>query len=138
MSGYLLDRETLLDVTVNIIPLVIIAFFFALFALSSGYLWEPFIISVSLGLLVVPFALLGIVTYLSGWIIERDEKKQEITGQETTGQETTGQETTGQETTGQETTGQETTGQETTGQETTEQDAGTQNRTEQNAETKET
>lgn len=30
MSEYLLDRETLLDVTVNIIPLVIIAFFFVL------------------------------------------------------------------------------------------------------------
>lgn len=82
MSEYLLDRETLLDVTVNIIPLVIIAFFFVLFALSGGYDWEPFIIFISLGLLAIPFGLLALVTYVSGWAIEQDEKKQETTKQD--------------------------------------------------------
>jgi Na+/H+-dicarboxylate symporter len=76
MNEYLLDRETLLDVTVNIIPLVIIAFFFFLFAVFGQFIWEPLISFVSLGLLVVPFALLALVTYLAGWAIEQDERRQ--------------------------------------------------------------
>jgi membrane protein implicated in regulation of membrane protease activity len=77
MSHYLLDRETLLDVTVNIIPLVIIALFFFLFIIFNQYIWEPLITFVSLGLLVVPFALLALVTYLAGWAIEQDERRQD-------------------------------------------------------------
>lgn len=82
MSEYRLDRETLLDVTVNIVPLVIIALFFILFIVFSQYTWDPLIIVVSLGLLVVPFTLLALVTYLSGWAIEQGEKRQETTKQE--------------------------------------------------------
>jgi Na+/H+-dicarboxylate symporter len=77
MSEYLLDRETLLDVTVNIIPLVIIAFFFFLFAIFGQYVWEPLITFMSLVLLFVPFVLLALVTYLAGWAIEQDEKRQD-------------------------------------------------------------
>ena len=77
MSEHLLDRETLLDVTVNIIPLVIIAFFFVLYIVFSQFAWEPLITVVSLGLLVVPFALLALVTYLAGWAIEQGERGQD-------------------------------------------------------------
>lgn len=83
VSKYLLDRETFLDVTVNIIPLVIIAFFFVLFAISSEFVWDPFIVFISLGLLAIPFVLLALVTYLSGWVIERDEERQNTTEQST-------------------------------------------------------
>lgn len=82
MTEYLLDRETLLDVIVNIIPLVIIAFFFVLYIFSDDYIWQPFIIFISLVLLIVPFGLLALVTYASGWAIEQGEKKQETTKQD--------------------------------------------------------
>ena len=88
MSEYLLDRETLLDIIVNIVPLVIIAFFFALFSISSQSLGDPLIVFVSLVLLVVPFIILALVTYISGWLIERDEKEQGTTKQDAERQNT--------------------------------------------------
>lgn len=76
MGKYLLDRETILDVSVNIIPLVIILVFFVLFVLVDPYAWEPLTVVVSLGLLVVPFGFLALVTYLTGWTIQREKEEQ--------------------------------------------------------------
>lgn len=76
MSKYLLDRETILDVSVNIIPLVIILIFIVLFVLVDPYAWEPLTVVVSLVLLVVPFGFLALVTYLAGWTIQREKKEQ--------------------------------------------------------------
>jgi hypothetical protein len=74
MATNVFDRETLLDLTVNFIPLFIIVFFVV------GYLvYDPFRIdSVSrilqYVLLVAPFALLAILTYVSGKAIATTEK----------------------------------------------------------------
>jgi Ca2+/Na+ antiporter len=78
MSENLLDRETVLDLSVNIIPLVIIFIFFVLYVLVDPYAWEPFIVAVSLVLLIVPFAILALVTYSAGRAIEQDERKQRV------------------------------------------------------------
>lgn len=73
------DRDTLLDLLVNVIPLAIIAFFVLVFALV-----DPFGGSDSLGraiqllLLVAPFVALGILTYISGKAIAGDEKRAEV------------------------------------------------------------
>lgn len=74
MSERTFDRETLLDLTVNIIPLGIIAFFFALFMLVRYWDADPLITLVSFGLLVVPFVGLALLTFISGRVIARDEE----------------------------------------------------------------
>ncbi|RRJ28963.1 DUF6684 family protein [Halocatena pleomorpha] len=74
MSKYALEWQTILDITVNIIPLVILVFFFVLFAVYDPYLGNPFMLGISLFLLVVPFVLLAFVTYAAGRTLERDEK----------------------------------------------------------------
>lgn len=63
------DKETLLDATVNFIPLGMILFFIGLFALLSP--WQPDMLTsvVSWGLLVTPFVLLALLTYLTMRVI---------------------------------------------------------------------
>lgn len=58
------DRETILDATVNFIPLGMIVFFTAMFLLLDP--WdEPFIITLTAyGQLVIPFVGLAVITYL--------------------------------------------------------------------------
>jgi len=74
MSTKVFDRDTLLDLTVNFIPLFIMLFF------AVGYLvYSPFgVDSVSrilqYVLLAAPFVLLAILTYLSGKAISTAEK----------------------------------------------------------------
>ena len=72
MATKVFDRDTLLDLTVNFVPLFIILFF------TVGYLvYNPFQIG-SVGrilqyvLLAAPFGLLSILTYLSGKAIATD------------------------------------------------------------------
>ncbi|MFC6961038.1 DUF6684 family protein [Halocatena marina] len=77
MGRYALNRETLLDVTVNIIPLFIILFYLVLFIVYDPYRWEPLIIGVSLILLIIPFVLLALVTYIAGRTIEQEETQQQ-------------------------------------------------------------
>lgn len=73
------DRETLLDLLVNVIPLAIIAFFVLVFAL-----FDPFGGSDSLGraiqliLLLAPFLALAILTYISGKAVAGDENRAEV------------------------------------------------------------
>src|SRR5699024_990054 len=68
-----LDRETMLDLLVNIIPLAIIVFFAILFIIAEP--WETNFIAegISMGLLVVPFLVLALVSYVSGRAVARDE-----------------------------------------------------------------
>lgn len=74
MSERTFDRETLLDLTVNIVPLGIIVFFILVFLLVSPWELDPFVTAISMGLLVVPFAVLALVTFVSGRAVARDEK----------------------------------------------------------------
>lgn len=74
MSERIFDRETILDLTVNIIPLGIIVFFTIVFLATSYWEFDPFITLVSMGLLVVPFVGLALLTYVSGRAIEGAEQ----------------------------------------------------------------
>ena len=73
------DRDTLLDLTVNVIPLGIILFF------GVGYLifnpWRELDLFgdlIMIGLHAVPFIGLAILTYVSGKAIAGDEKRSEV------------------------------------------------------------
>jgi hypothetical protein len=75
MATNVFDRETLLDLTVNFVPLFILAFFIV------GYVvWDPFGIDstsriLQYVLLVAPFVLLAVLTYLSGKAIATTERE---------------------------------------------------------------
>lgn len=70
MSARVLDRETFSDVLVNVIPLVILAYFTLLFVLTRPG-DQPYFVAIRIGLLVVPFVSLAVVTYVSARIISR-------------------------------------------------------------------
>ncbi|EFW92595.1 cox cluster protein [Haladaptatus paucihalophilus DX253] len=70
MAESVFDKETLLDLTVNIIPLGILAFFLILFVGFSAWGGSTLVGAVSLGLVIVPFALLALLTYIAALKIE--------------------------------------------------------------------
>jgi len=73
------DKDTFLDLTVNIIPLFIMAFFFVLFLpmVYGPFGWDSTYSLLQIGLIVVPIALLAILTYFSAVAIEGDERERE-------------------------------------------------------------
>lgn len=71
------ERETLLDLTVNVIPMGIILFFVAGFGLVPSFGVDPVMTTVQYSLLVVPFLGLAVLTYYAGKAIERAEKGHE-------------------------------------------------------------
>ena len=68
-----LTKETWLDLTVNLVPLGILAVLDALFWVVNPWGWDPFVIAVSHFLTLFPLVLLALLTYVSGTIIQRDE-----------------------------------------------------------------
>jgi len=68
-----LHRETLLDVSVNVIPMVIILFFTAYLLLTSPWASDPFVMAVAIGLHAIPFVLLGLLTWVSARVIQDAE-----------------------------------------------------------------
>lgn len=68
-----LSRETLLDLTVNVIPLVILGFFTLLFIVVNPWGWDPFVVVLTHFLTVFPLVLLALLSYLSGLAVQRDE-----------------------------------------------------------------
>lgn len=73
MSDRTFDRETVLDLVVNVIPLVIILFFIPLFFFFDPFGSDVVAVFFSQLLLVVPFVVLAVVTYYSGRIIAETE-----------------------------------------------------------------
>ncbi|PSQ45035.1 cox cluster protein [Halobacteriales archaeon SW_6_65_15] len=65
MANSVFDRETLLDISVNLIPLGMILFFVVLLVTGSTYEPNLFIETIALGLHVVPFVSLAILTYIA-------------------------------------------------------------------------
>ncbi|WP_128478518.1 DUF6684 family protein [Halorussus pelagicus] len=63
------NRETLLDISVNIIPLVIILLFTAFLLLFSPWSQNMFIEVIALGLHAIPFVFLAILTYVAAYYI---------------------------------------------------------------------
>jgi len=69
----MLHRETLLDITVNMIPMGIILFFIGVLLLGNQWVSDPFITVVAIGLHVIPFVLLGLLTWVSARVIQQSE-----------------------------------------------------------------
>lgn len=67
------DRETLLDITVNLIPMGILFFFFLLYVVISPWEFDPLMFTLQHFLTLFPFLLLAILTYFSAKVIARDE-----------------------------------------------------------------
>jgi len=73
MDRYI-DRETMLDLTVNFIPLGILAFFFVAFLVFDPWGWDPLFTSLALFIVAWHFLLLVLLTWLSGRTIAKEEK----------------------------------------------------------------
>jgi len=73
MATPLFERETWLDISVNIIPLLIIGFFIALFTVATPWEIEGLTSVIGYGLLIVPFVLLAYLTYIAAALIEGAE-----------------------------------------------------------------
>lgn len=73
------ERETLLDLTVNVIPIGILLFFAVLMLIANQWGWDPFALALSVGLMLVPVLCLGLLTYVAGQVIQRDENRQSDT-----------------------------------------------------------
>ncbi|USZ66950.1 cox cluster protein [Halorussus salilacus] len=69
MADSVFDRETMLDISVNIIPLVILAFFIALLVLTSPFEPNLFLEVVALLLHLIPLVLLALLTYVAAHYI---------------------------------------------------------------------
>ena len=68
------DRETLLDLTVNFIPLGIILFFLILFTIYQPFAPDLVATVIMVGLHVIPFASLAVLTYFAGKVITEAER----------------------------------------------------------------
>jgi hypothetical protein len=69
------DKETLLDLVVNVIPLAIMLLFAVGFVVYDPFGGDRLGRLLQFGLLAFPFVALAILTYLSGKAIAGDEKR---------------------------------------------------------------
>jgi hypothetical protein len=76
------DRETLLDLVVNAIPLGMILFFVVVFAVINPFGSDPVGTAIQMALLIVPFAALAFLTYVSGKAVSDAETDLEEQGLE--------------------------------------------------------
>jgi hypothetical protein len=74
MATQIFDRDTLLDLTVNFVPLFIMLFFLVGFLVINPFGFSPLGTGLQFFLIAVPFVLLALLTYLSGKAIAGDEK----------------------------------------------------------------
>lgn len=68
-----LEKETLIDLIVNVIPIAMLAFFSLMFALFDPWGWDPFTILMTHFLTLFPLVVLVVVTYVAGRVVQRDE-----------------------------------------------------------------
>lgn len=73
MANEIFDRETMLDLLVNIIPLFILGFFIVVFAAVSPFGIDPLASSIQFGLIAIPFVLLAVLTYFAGRAVAGSE-----------------------------------------------------------------
>jgi hypothetical protein len=76
------DRETLLDLVVNAIPLGMMLFFAVVFLLINPFGSSPVNTAIQLSLLIVPFVALAFLTYVSGKAVSEAEDELEERGLE--------------------------------------------------------
>lgn len=77
MAEKVFDRETLLDLTVNVIPLGILLFFVAAFVVVSPWGFDSVISSVQLAIVGSFAVLLTLLTYYAGKAISKAEGEAE-------------------------------------------------------------
>ncbi|WP_410765272.1 DUF6684 family protein [Haloferax sp. DFSO60] len=74
MANKTFDKDTILDLVVNMVPLAIILFFVVAFAVVNPFGVESLPSGLQFALLIVPFVALAILTYLSGKAIAGAEQ----------------------------------------------------------------
>ena len=74
MANEIFDRETRLDLLVNIIPLFILGFFIVTFLVFAPFGIDPLASSIQFGLIAIPFVLLAVLTYFAGRAVAGSEK----------------------------------------------------------------
>jgi len=72
------DRDTLLDLTVNVIPLGIILFFIVAYAVVNPFGWDNLVSGLQFAIMVVTFGLLTILTYYAGKAVSAAEKQTDV------------------------------------------------------------
>lgn len=70
-----LTGHTWLDLLVNIIPMGILLVLDMMFIVYNPWGWDLFYVAMAHFLTLFPFVLLGILTYISGLTIQRDEER---------------------------------------------------------------
>lgn len=77
MSLFGFEKDTLLDLTVNLIPLGIILFFIVAFAVVPAFGFDPVFTTMQFAIMVTMFVGLAILSYFAGKAIEGAEKQSE-------------------------------------------------------------
>jgi hypothetical protein len=77
MAEKVFDRETLLDLTVNVIPLGILGFFIAAFAVVAPWGVDPLISGLQFTIVGGTAVLLTVLTYYAGKAVSTAEKEAE-------------------------------------------------------------
>lgn len=79
MAEKVFDRETLLDLTVNVVPLGILLFFIGAFVVVSPWGMDPLISSLQFGIVGGTALLLVVLTYVAGKAVSTAENEMEHT-----------------------------------------------------------
>lgn len=85
MAPDVFDRETMLDLSVNVIPLFIILFFVVVFVVVNPFGFSLVPTTIQMALLIVPFIALAVLTYYSGKAIAESEAELEAREREVAG-----------------------------------------------------
>jgi membrane protein implicated in regulation of membrane protease activity len=79
MALFGFEKETLLDLTVNVIPLGILLFFIGAFAVVNPFGFDAVFSGLQFSLMVTMFLLLTVLTYYAGKAVEGAEHETETT-----------------------------------------------------------
>ncbi|MEF8828675.1 MAG: DUF6684 family protein [Haloarcula sp.] len=82
MALFGFEKDTLLDLTVNVIPLGILLFFIVAFAAFPAFGTDPVFSGLQFALIISMFLLLAVLTYYAGKAVENAEKENEELGHE--------------------------------------------------------
>jgi len=81
MQTEIFDKETILDLMVNFIPLGIIAFFIGAFAVFAPWGFDLMPSGLMFAIMGIMFVALGVLTYISAKAIAGDEKRSTVYAQ---------------------------------------------------------
>jgi hypothetical protein len=79
MASSVFDRDTMLDLLVNVIPLAILVFFIGLFVVANPFGGNPVYTYLQFAIVGLTFVLLLILTYFSARAVATDERRIEGT-----------------------------------------------------------